>query len=374
MNTSLKDIQHYYLNHQIPFVSYALPGEKIPVSLFSDQANLKIFKSIREVDQKSGFILSPFQSENCPVIVIPDSKKKTGWVIDSAEELFYASNQPVQRSFIRNEVETSFQTYSHQIDKIRKSLMSGEAKKVVLSRVKVMERLDHKLLPDMFEEMINLYPDAFVYLFYTPLTQVWLGATPESLLQIHHKRFSTMALAGTQEFSGDLEHIKWTEKELKEHEYVADYVRQKLSSINYHYHELQRKAVRAGNVVHLRTMFEGDIGDNETAWKDLITLLYPTPAICGTENEATLQLIRMIEEHKREYYTGIIGPFDSEDKTDLFINLRCMKVLNNATVLFAGGGILMQSSAPMEWEETELKFNTLVRVMQNVKEKVRVNE
>jgi isochorismate synthase len=371
VRTPLKELQQYCLSNRIPFVSYALPGEKIPVSLFPDEAEIKAYKNISDINCTSGFILSPFQSENCPVIVIPDTRKKTGWEIEPEELLNSAHTSFKKSSYIRNEVETSFLKYSNQIDRIKKSLAAGEAKKVVLSRVKVVEGMSDSQLPNMFEELVNLYPGAFVYLVYTPASEIWLGATPESLLQMDTKNFSTMALAGTQEFFGDIENIYWTEKELKEHEYVAAYVRQKLSDGGYHYQEQSRKAVKAGNVVHLQTMFEGDTGSSKTAWKDLVTLLYPTPAICGTENEATLQMIRLTEEHKREYYSGIIGPFNSENKTHLFINLRCMKVLDNTAVLYAGGGILNESSAQMEWDETEMKFNTLIRVMQNVKEKTK---
>jgi isochorismate synthase len=370
VKTSLKELQRYCLRHHIPFVSYALPGDSIPVSLFSEDAEVKIFKSIEDIDCSSGFILSPFQSESCPVIVIPDSLKATGCEI-SLKEFPKPSDKPEDKAISMNGLkEVSFQKYSSQIERIRKSLASGKAKKVVLSRTKVLDDLDYSQLPDVFEELVNHYTHAFVYLIYTPASGTWLGATPESLLQVDRKNFSTMALAGTKRFSGDSGKIKWTEKELKEHDYVADYVRQKLSTGGYHYHELARETVRAGNVVHLLTMFDGIIDHSNTAWKDLVTLLYPTPAICGTENGATLQLIREIEEHKREYYAGIIGPFNDQNKTNLFINLRCMKALGNAAVLFAGGGILDGSSALLEWEETEMKFDTLMRVVQKVKEKV----
>jgi isochorismate synthase len=124
--------------------------------------------------------------------------------------------------------------------------------------------------------------------------------------------------------------------------------------------------------MHLQTLFQGDLANIHSDWKKLSTLLYPTPAICGTDNEATLHLIKKVEKHKREYYTGILGPFNNMGQTDLFINLRCMKVIGNKSLLFAGGGILPESSAIEEWGETELKFSTLLQVIKFVHEKSKI--
>ena len=373
MKTSLKEFQQHCLKHHIPFVSYSLPGESIPITLFSEVKNIRIFKSILDVDCNSGFILSPFQSERKPVIVIPDNGKETGWHINLKE--FPKPPDIYQKPTLDNDPdEISFHKYSLQIERIKKSLASGEAKKVVLSRTKVLNNIDSMQLPDVFKELVNLYTHAFAYLIYTPESGIWLGATPEVLLQVDKRSFSTMALAGTQEFLDNVEDKKWTDKELREHDYVADYVRKKLSLGGYQYTERAIETVRAGNVKHLRTIFDGNINETKADWKELVTLLYPTPAICGTENEATLQLIQKIEVHKREYYAGIIGPFSHESKTDLFINLRCMKVMDNSAVLFAGGGILDESAPLLEWEETEMKFNTLIRVVQKVKERLKVSE
>jgi len=364
----LNEFQQYCLKQHIAFVSYSLPGKHMPITLFSDALDVKVFNRISDIDLQSGFLLSPFQSEKLPVIVISDKNKVEGWEIQLNELPQSGKNSETEISAVFQNPST-FQQYSKQIDEIKKSIYSGEAKKVVLSRIKVLEYMKGLPLPDIFEELVNVYEHAFVYLFYTPYSGIWLGATPESLIEINSTDFSTMALASTKKFSGTISNITWTEKEIKEHAYVADYVRQKLTIGGYSYKESERETVRAGNVVHLRTMFNGTVDNDITAWKKLVDLLYPTPAICGTENESTLQLIHRLEKHRREYYTGIIGPFNELNKTNLFINLRCMKVIDGSALLFAGGGILSESSARKEWDETEMKFNTLIQIIQKVKEK-----
>ena len=131
MTTPLKELQQYCLRHLVPFVSYALPGERIPVSLFSQESEIRVFKSILEIDCNSGFILSPFQLESCPVIVIPDNIKETGWEI-SLKELPKPSDKSDNRTYSTNGLDqVLFPKYRLQIERIKRSLALGEAKKVV---------------------------------------------------------------------------------------------------------------------------------------------------------------------------------------------------------------------------------------------------
>ena len=45
----------------------------------------------------------------------------------------------------------------------------------------------------------------------------------------------------------------------------------------------------------------------------------------------------------------------------LYVNLRCMKVLDDRLVLYIGGGITHDSVPEEEWEETEIKADTCFR-------------
>ena len=45
--------------------------------------------------------------------------------------------------------------------------------------------------------------------------------------------------------------------------------------------------------------------------------------------------------------------------SNLVVNLRCMNIDSGIITLFAGGGITNKSDSEKEWEETELKINTL---------------
>ncbi|MGB0175928.1 MAG: chorismate-binding protein, partial [Owenweeksia sp.] len=97
---------------------------------------------------------------------------------------------------------------------------------------------------------------------------------------------------------------------------------------------------------------------------ELLYNLHPTPAVGGWPKKEALAYIEDHEKHDRAYYSGYFG-LRTKDSFAYYVNLRCMQVYNNAVVLYAGGGILADSDPVSEWEETEAKLQTLLRVIQS---------
>ena len=93
----------------------------------------------------------------------------------------------------------------------------GHAQKIVLARYE-----DHQLEEALdcyrkFEELTARYPNAMTYACYLPGVGVWLGATPEELIELKDNRyFRTVALAGTQPLAegAKMGNISWTQKEI----------------------------------------------------------------------------------------------------------------------------------------------------------------
>jgi isochorismate synthase len=49
------------------------------------------------------------------------------------------------------------------------------------------------------------------------------------------------------------------------------------------------------------------------------------------------------------------------------MNLRCLKVYDDRLVLYIGGGITHESIPEEEWEETEIKAETLLSVLKQIR-------
>ncbi len=160
----------------------------------------------------------------------------------------------------------------------------------------------------------------------------------------------------------------WNRKELLEQEYVTRHIEKVL--IEFSVKDYQKNGPytsRAGNLSHLRTDFTFSVQSAGSRLPSLINALHPTPAVCGMASGKAMDFIRSAEKHSREYYTGFLGTVGIDDLLQLYVNLRCMKVLDDQLVLYIGGGITHDSIPEEEWEETEIKADTLLSVLHQIK-------
>ncbi len=265
-------------------------------------------------------------------------------------------------------------TYAEMVAEAIEAIQTAQIQKVVLSRTKTITLPDDFVVIDAFQKLCVAYPNAFVSLVYLPHEKaLWLGATPETLISMDKKGiFKTMSLAGTQSAispSGTFykpSDIRWSSKEIEEQAFVSRYIIECFKKIRLReYIEIGPKTVQAGNLMHLRTDYTVDT--NEVNFPQLGTvmlqLLHPTSAVCGTPKNAALQFINAHELHAREFYSGFLGPVNVQQESHLFVNLRTMKIQGNQATLYAGGGITEDSVPIKEWQETEMKSQTLLGVI-----------
>jgi isochorismate synthase len=95
----------------------------------------------------------------------------------------------------------------------------------------------------------------------------------------------------------------------------------------------------------------------------LIDALHPTPAVCGLPKESAKEFILENEGYDRSFYTGFLGELSVENRSNLFVNLRCMQVKDATYYIYIGGGITSASVPEKEWEETVAKSKVMLRVL-----------
>ncbi|MEQ9467967.1 MAG: chorismate-binding protein [Ekhidna sp.] len=260
-----------------------------------------------------------------------------------------------------------FNNYEQIVANAVEEIKNGSFEKIVLSRFR------DEVLPndfsawEFFGEVAKAYANAFCSLTYIPGKGLWIGATPELLLSDSNERFMTVALAGTKRLEDDqpLSEIAWTQKEIEEQVLVSRYIINCFKKIRLReFHEHGPKTIQAGNLAHLKTEFIVDY--TELVFEDLadqmLELLHPTSAVCGMPIELVKPWIVDNEKYDREFYAGFIGPVNFDGATNLFVNLRCIKVENETIRFFAGAGITEDSNPKKEYVETEMKIDVLKRI------------
>jgi isochorismate synthase len=245
----------------------------------------------------------------------------------------------------------------------------GNAEKIVPSRTKNVDLPTDFNLLDSFQRLCDAYPHAMVSIVSGPRIGTWMGATPEMLVSVNKDQiFHTVAIAGTQAFheGTDLRSISWTQKEIEEQVLVVRYIISCFKKIRLReYEERGPKTIVAGNVLHLKTEFEVDMVATNFPQLGtiMLQLLHPTSAVCGMPLEATLNFLKQHEGYDRQFYSGYLGPVNIFQESNLYVNLRCMQLFENQAILYAGAGVLSDSDPETEWHETEMKMNTLLRII-----------
>ncbi|CAI8269170.1 MAG: Salicylate biosynthesis isochorismate synthase [Bacteroidota bacterium] len=330
---------------QLPFVLFRLPQTQ-EIILYQQQDDTHHqTKTITE----SGFVFVPFLAE----------ASKT-YIPNQIEKRITVPAYDFKLGEVKSESEAQNKSYYMQLVAAAKNkIMSSDLKKVVISR-------QHKqalsgAVATSFLKLTHAYPNAMVYFWSHPHTGDWMGATPETLLNIKQGVCKTMALAGTLPYIDDATPI-WTRKEVEEQQIVTDFIQTQLEQI-FPKNNIQLSSTyskRAGNLVHLCADFEMPLG-NATAI-DVVRLLHPTPAVAGVPVKESLEFLNTHEKHSRKYYAGILGPI-ANNSVNLFVNLRCAALTADSMTLYVGGGITAQSDAETEWAESQQKAETLLRIL-----------
>ncbi len=356
------------LSKNIAFAVYRIPREKTPMFVVQTTPVQKFVPDT--LDEQSGFVIAPFdayKSGNAflikPEIVagnLPEYKELSDYL-----DAF--SDKDTELPHIRNVITTK-EDYLQQVAGLVARIKNGEARKVVLSRVRD-KMLPTGFSPDLFFELLQQsYPNAFVYLFYLPGNGIWAGATPETLLKKEVEYFETMALAGTQKLSGKNGPVPWEKKEKEEQAFVSVFVEEQIKKTGIKTYEKQpAETILAGRLAHICTRFRFPAETLKGKTGRFVNLLHPTPAVCGLPKEAAWQLIGETENHQRRFYTGFIGPWQVRGTSKLFVNLRCAEFTEKKMLLYTGGGLTADSNPEKEWQETEDKSATLLSVVEKMR-------
>lgn len=307
----------------------------------------------KEIVQKSGQFI-PIQSSVPEGFIVGDFEGENKFIFNEesdSDELYFKKENP----YVLEK-----QEYVRQGNVLISTIKNIGIRKTVLSRIKEVDFDESKSL-ELFYLLEQNYPEAFIYLFSDSNLGTWIGASPEVLLRKINQNGFTISLAGTKK-STDTD--IWTRKEKREQAYVTEFIEEELKSLNVSQIEKSETyEYVAGPVKHLKTDFSFTFKDQSI--DEVIQRLHPTPAVCGLPQNLSLEVIRQIEPHSREFYAGFIGEVNNQN-TSIYVNLRCCQILPGKIYLYLGGGYTFDSNPEMEWQETENKSRTILDLIQKL--------
>ena len=334
------------INSRLSFYAYRRPGDMM-ISFGSSE-------SVVEGIGVPGFVVTYFLPE-LPYLTIP-------YKTINSQPSTHNSQLSTLGTQLSTHNSTTQAQHTKEVNAIKTALDEIGYGKVVAARLIVEDR---KIDPAAsFARLCHEYPSAFVFCFSTPQTGCWLGASPELLLESHRGLLSTMSLAGTMpaDSSG-----QWDFKNIEEQKMVTDFITEAFRENGLTPSTDGVFDKYSGIVKHLCTIISATISDDfdENRLNHLLKSLSPTPALCGLPRDLALRLISEYEYFSRGCYGGFCGPYHSPSDFSFYVNLRSAMVEDVKVSLFTGGGITRLSDPVVEWNETNLKAQTVARCLVN---------
>jgi anthranilate synthase component 1 len=253
---------------------------------------------------------------------------------------------------------------------IHEYLFAGDVFQVNLSR-EWRARLEHALPPSaVFAHLRRANPAPFAGLLQW---QEWavVSSSPERLVSVHGDAVSTRPIAGTRpRIGGEDDALRLRElighpKERAEHVMLIDLERNDLGRVcvpgSVIVDELMTLESYA-HVHHIVSNVRGRLRAGVTPG-GVIRAVFPGGTITGCPKVRTMEIIAELEGVGRGAYTGSLGYLNRDGDLDLNILIRSF-TLHDRTLRFrAGAGIVADSVAAQELEETRAKARGLLRAL-----------
>ena len=263
------------------------------------------------------------------------------------------------------------QDYLDAVGRIHAYIREGDVFQVNLSRrweITLQQAVDAAIL---FNNLCRHNPSPFAGMATWEGVSI-ISSSPERLVCVRDGRVETRPIAGTRP-RGDVsasdraysDELLAHPKECAEHIMLIDLERNDLGRLcvpgTIEVNELMVLESYA-HVHHIVSNVRGQLRDNISPG-EVIRAVFPGGTITGCPKVRCMQIIAELEQVARGAYTGSMGYINRDGSMDLNILIRSMVCEGNRLELRAGAGIVADSDAEAELEETRAKARGLLRAL-----------
>ncbi len=267
-------------------------------------------------------------------------------------------------------------SYTEKFKQVQQFLSAGDCYQINLA-----QRFSANYQGDEFQAYIALRNEnkapfsAFIRLENTAI----LSVSPERFLQLSQGKVQSKPIKGTiprsknkQQDKKNAQLLAHSIKDRAENVMIVDLLRNDIS-----------KVCKANSVVvaklfdiesfpavhHLVSTVEGQLAEQYDAC-DLLRGAFPGGSITGAPKIRAMEIIEQLEPHRRSVYCGSIGYISNCGTMDTSITIRtliCQKSAdkNSQGIIYcwAGGGLVADSTAASEYQETFDKVNRILPIL-----------
>ena len=288
---------------------------------------------------------------------------------------------PVTSASVRTETIRDFpkEEYLKAVAKAHEYVMAGDLMQVQIGQRIRKPYVDSPLT--LYRALRSLNPSPYMYFYNFGDMQI-VGASPEILVRNEtlpdgEKKVTLRPIAGTRprgstpERDAELaKELLAVPKEIAEHVMLIDLARNDLGRIS----EIGSVKVtdrlvieKYSHVQHIVSNVEGKLKDGLSNL-DVLRATFPAGTLTGAPKVRAMEVIDELEISKRGIYGGACGYLSFGGEMDVAIAIRTGVIKDGMLYVQAAAGIVADSIAEMEWQETENKARAVLRAAEQVQD------
>lgn len=311
------------------------------------------FFIIQDIQKNILYLAAPVFDQNIDTSAI----KAKIFAQQKTEKTFNCSN--LQANLSKNE-------YLQDIKTIQAYIQAGD-----VYQINYAQRFQGQFQGNSFAYFTYLYqqnPAAYFAYLHCNNHSI-ISSSPEQFIKQKQNIIETRPIKGTRARSKDKQQdnalflaLKNSEKEQAELTMIVDLLRNDFNKIciAHSVKVLKHREIKAyTNVWHAFSIIQGTLKNNKNSI-DIIRSCFPGGSITGCPKIRAMEIIDILESYQRHIYTGAIGYISFHNTMELSIAIRTATILNNKLIFSLGGGIVYDSQAELEYQETLDKGKTLM--------------
>ncbi len=274
-------------------------------------------------------------------------------------------------SVISNILEEDENQYLDSLEKVKQYILNGDVFQVNLSRLWKLDNAKVSAV-QLHQKLRETNPAPFSGLAVHNGFSI-ISSSPERLISVKNGQAQTRPIAGTRKREVDKvkdealkDELIAHPKERAEHIMLIDLERNDLGRIckpgTINVDELMILESYA-HVHHIVSNVVGELKDDILPG-DIIKAVFPGGTITGCPKVRCMEIIAELETEARGAYTGSLGYLNHNGDMDINILIRTITLENNTLSFRAGAGLVADSVAMSELEETRHKARGLLLALQ----------
>ncbi len=269
---------------------------------------------------------------------------------------------------------TTKEEFEAMVEKAKEYILAGDIFQVVPSQRFRMAFPGEPI--DLYRSLRHVNPSPYMFCLQFGDEFALVGSSPEVHVQTIDGRIKIRPIAGTrwrgrteeedEELARDL---LSDPKELAEHLMLVDLARNDVGRVaEFASVEVSEFQIieRYSHVMHIVSNVTGRLDPRYSAY-DVIRATFPAGTVSGSPKVRAMQIINELEKSKRGPYSGAVGYFGFDGNHDSCIALRTVVLKGNTAFVQAGAGVVADSVAENEYEETVNKARGMLRAIERAK-------